>query len=64
MIKLLGKPKAFFIQCCRGEEHQETVFQPDDDRGDEKVQAPKDGDVYIAYATTEGLHYSILSIPF
>ncbi|XP_022297114.1 caspase-14-like isoform X2 [Crassostrea virginica] len=51
-----GKPKAFFIQCCRGGEHQETVVQPDDDRDDEndKVQVPTDGDVYIAHATTEG----------
>ena len=54
-----GKPKAFFIQCCRGGEHQETVVQPDDDRDDEndKVQVPTDGDVYIAHATTEGKHY-------
>lgn len=56
---LVGKPKAFFIQCCRGEAHQDTMVQPDNDEeveDAEKFRVPTDGDIFIAYSTTEGKH--------
>lgn len=52
-----GKPKAFFIQSCRGEAYQETMVQPDNDEEEEdaeKFRVPTDGDIFIAYSTTEG----------
>ncbi|XP_048742245.2 caspase-2-like [Ostrea edulis] len=50
-----GKPKVFFLQCCRGELHQDTVVQPDsDDEDSDKLRVPADGDILIAHATTEG----------
>lgn len=54
---MVGKPKAFFIQSCRGEAHQDTIIQPDDDEEEddaEKFRVPTDGDIFIAYSTTEG----------
>lgn len=52
----VGKPKMFFIQSCRGKSIQETFVQPDDDDDDtvERISAPTDADILIAYATTEG----------
>uniref|UniRef100_A0A8W8M195 Uncharacterized protein n=1 Tax=Magallana gigas TaxID=29159 RepID=A0A8W8M195_MAGGI len=52
-----GKPKAFFIQSCRGEAHQDTMLQPDYDEEEEdaeKFRVPTDGDIFIAFSTTEG----------
>lgn len=52
-----GKPKAFFIQCCRGEAYQDTTVQADNDEEEEvaeKFRVPTDGDIFIAYSTTEG----------
>ncbi|XP_052681028.1 caspase-14-like [Crassostrea angulata] len=52
-----GKPKAFFIQSCRGEAYQDTMVQPDNDEEEEdaeKFRVPTDGDIFIAYSTTEG----------
>lgn len=56
---MVGKPKAFFIQSCRGEAYQETMVQPDNDEEEddaEKFRVPTDGDIFIAYSTTEGKH--------
>ncbi|XP_063424683.1 caspase-14-like isoform X1 [Mytilus trossulus] len=52
----VGKPKMFFIQSCRGNSIQDTFVQPDDDDDDtlERISAPTDADILIAYATTEG----------
>lgn len=52
----IGKPKMFFIQSCRGKSIQDTFVQPDDDEDDtlERISAPTDADILIAYATTEG----------
>lgn len=55
--QFVGKPKAFFIQCCRGGAHQEMVYQADFDDDDQlfvDFVAPADGDIYVANATTEG----------
>lgn len=55
--QFVGKPKAFFIQCCRGGAHQEMVYQADFDDDDQLFEdfvAPADGDIYVANATTEG----------
>lgn len=52
-----GKPKAFFIQSCRGEAHQDAMVQPDNDEEEEdaeKFRVPTDGDIFIAFSTTEG----------
>jgi hypothetical protein len=55
MLCFTGKPKAFFLQCCRGDLHQDTVVQPDsDDEDSDKLRVPADGDILIAHATTEG----------
>lgn len=54
---MVGKPKAFFIQSCRGEAYQDTMVQPDNDEEEddaEKFRVPTDGDIFIAYSTTEG----------
>lgn len=56
---MVGKPKAFFIQSCRGEAYQDTMVQPDNDEEEddaEKFRVPTDGDIFIAYSTTEGKH--------
>ncbi|CAG2236484.1 unnamed protein product [Mytilus edulis] len=52
----VGKPKMFFIQSCRGNSIQETFVQPDNDDDEtlERISAPTDADIFIAYATTEG----------
>lgn len=54
-----GKPKAFFIQCCRGRAKQQMVYQADSYDGDDDqlivdLCGPEYGDIYVAYATTEG----------
>lgn len=55
VFRTTGKPKVFFLQCCRGELHQDTVVQPDsDDEDSDKLRVPADGDILIAHATTEG----------
>ncbi|XP_061186552.1 caspase-3-like [Saccostrea echinata] len=55
MPEFTGKPKMFFLQCCRGESLQETLIQPDTDEEDsDKIRVPTDGDILIAHATTEG----------
>lgn len=50
----------FFIESCRGEFYQETFLQSDNDGDDtvEKVSAPTDADILIAYSTTEGIMYT------
>ncbi|XP_076089978.1 caspase-3-like [Mytilus galloprovincialis] len=52
----VGKPKMIFSQSCRGGSFQETFVQPDgnDDDTVEKISAPTDADILIAYSTTEG----------
>ncbi|XP_019643567.1 PREDICTED: caspase-7-like [Branchiostoma belcheri] len=61
---MAGSPKMFIIQACRGEKKQPGVDRPDEEPGDERqldwsdvmrsVTTPKDADVLVAYATTEG----------
>lgn len=49
-----GKPKVFFIQSCRGPMEQPTVIATDTEEMYTPIRVPKDGDIYVAYSTTEG----------
>ncbi|XP_078687074.1 caspase-3-like [Branchiostoma floridae x Branchiostoma belcheri] len=61
---MAGSPKMFIIQACRRDKKQPAVDRPDEEPGDEgqpdmsdamrSVTTPKDADVLVAYATTEG----------
>lgn len=57
MENFAGKPKAFFIQCCRGKRKQETVGQPHYDAHveSENIMVPNEADIFIAHSTTEGM---------
>ncbi|XP_078686066.1 caspase-7-like [Branchiostoma floridae x Branchiostoma belcheri] len=61
---MAGSPKMFFIQACRGDQDQPGVDRSDEEPVDEgqldfsdimgSVTTPRDADVLVAYATTEG----------
>ncbi|XP_076837671.1 caspase-7-like [Brachyhypopomus gauderio] len=55
---LLGKPKVFFIQACRGSKTQEKLLVSDDavtsDTGKEFYTIPKDSDFLFAMSTVDG----------
>ncbi|CAB4033685.1 caspase-3-like [Paramuricea clavata] len=59
---LVGKPKLFFAQNCRGPLKGEGVSEPGDDGGDDDVESdsggvrftvPTEADILVAYATVE-----------
>ncbi|XP_065842396.1 caspase-3-like [Oscarella lobularis] len=52
---LLGKPKLFFIQACRGERQDKGIDVPDGKRvSDTRLTIPTDSDFLLAFATTPG----------
>ncbi|XP_076837161.1 caspase-7-like isoform X2 [Brachyhypopomus gauderio] len=55
---LLGKPKVFFIEACRGSKTQEKLLVSDDavtsDTGKESYSIPKDSDFLFARSTVDG----------
>ena len=57
---IVGKPKCFFVQACRGNVPQGTVDIPDSkkevmlDQVVGKISIPTDADLLLTYSTTQG----------
>eukprot|EP00118_Oscarella_pearsei_P006740 m.31082 g.31082 ORF g.31082 m.31082 type:complete len:365 (+) comp31435_c0_seq1:81-1175(+) len=51
---LLGKPKLFFIQACRGDKQDRGIDVPDGQHDGSSICLPTDADFLLSYATTPG----------
>ncbi|CAG2218971.1 CASP7 [Mytilus edulis] len=71
LFNYVDKPKIFIVQACRGKPVQELTGHVADDEMEleddfiDSVSVPKDADILIAYATTDGWYLAqILKISF